>query len=102
MSSRFHKSVKETAPRFARYGVNVFGLNPADGVMANAEESIRLTSEFFKKIGMPQTLREAGINSDEHFEAMADHIFSHWFGDLKRAIRPLDRNDVIAILRSAM
>lgn len=93
---------EETAPRFAQYGINVFGLNPTDGVMANAEEAIKRTSEFFKKIGMPQTLREAGIDSDEHFEAMADHIFSHWFGDLKSAIRPLDRNDVIAILRSAM
>lgn len=93
---------EETAPRFAQYGINVFGLNPADGVMANAEEAIKRTSEFFKKIGMPQTLHEAGIDSDEHLEAMADHIFAHWFGDLKSAIRPLDRNDVIAILRSAM
>ncbi len=70
--------------------------------MDNAEEAIKRTSEFFKSIGLPQTLRDAGIDSDEYFDVMADHIIEHWFGDFKDAIRPLDRNDIIAILNAAL
>ena len=93
---------EETAPRFAQYGINVFGLNPDNDQMDNAEEAIKRTSEFFKSIGLPQTLRDAGIDSDEYFDVMADHIIEHWFGDFKDAIRPLDRNDIIAILNAAL
>ncbi|WP_274967886.1 iron-containing alcohol dehydrogenase [Succinimonas amylolytica] len=92
----------ETAPRFAQYGVRVFGLNPDNDVMANAEEAIRKTADFFKSIGLPATLREAGIPSDEHFGEMADHIIAHWFGDFKNALKPLGREDIIAILKDAL
>ena len=93
---------EETAPRFAQYGVRVFGLDPKNDVMSNAEEAIRKTAAFFKSIGLPGTLREAGIDSDEHFGEMADHIIAHWFGDFKYALKPLGREDIIAILKDAL
>ncbi len=92
---------ERTAPRFANYGVNVFGLNPKDDVMTNASKAIDLTAEFFKKIGLPSKLSEVGID-DTHFEEMADHVRKIWFGDFKDAIRPLERNDLLNILKGCL
>ena len=92
---------EKTAPRFANYGVNVFGLNPKDDVMSNAGKAIDLTAEFFKKIGLPSKLSEIGID-DTHFEEMADHVRKIWFGDFKDAIRPLEREDLINILKGCL
>lgn len=66
-----HVLDERTAPVFARYGRNVWGVGEADD-MAIAHEAIRLTREFFfRTMGMPATLREVGITSDEHFAVMA-------------------------------
>ena len=92
---------EKTAPRFANYGVNVFGLNPKADVMTNASKAIDLTAEFFKKIGLPSKLSEIGID-DTHFEEMADHVRKIWFGDFKDAIRPLEREDLINILKGCL
>ena len=92
---------EKTAPRFANYGVNVFGLNPKDDVMSNAGKAIDLTAEFFKKIGLPSKLSEIGID-DTHFDEMADHVSKFWFGDFKDAIRPLEREDLINILKGCL
>ena len=92
---------EKTAPRFANYGINVFGLNPEDDVMTNANKAIDLTAEFFKKIGLPSKLSEVGID-DSHFEEMADHVRRIWFGDFKDAIRPLDRDDLLNILKACL
>jgi hypothetical protein len=92
---------EKTAPRFANYGVNVFGLDPKADVMTNAGKAIDLTAEFFKKIGLPSKLSEIGID-DTHFEEMADHVRNIWFGDFKDAIRPLEREDLINILKGCL
>ncbi|WP_303131993.1 iron-containing alcohol dehydrogenase [uncultured Olsenella sp.] len=66
-----HVLDERTAPVFARYGRNVWGVGETDD-MAIAHEAIRLTREFFfRTMGMPATLREVGITSDEHFAVMA-------------------------------
>ncbi|MBP5243301.1 MAG: iron-containing alcohol dehydrogenase [Succinivibrio sp.] len=96
-----HSLTERTAPRFATYGVNVFGLNPKDDVMTNAKKAIDLTADFFKKLGLPSKLSEVGID-DSHFEEMADHVSKFWFGDFKDAIRPLEREDVIRILKDCL
>ncbi|SKA68856.1 hypothetical protein SAMN02745213_02104 [Succinivibrio dextrinosolvens DSM 3072] len=92
---------EKTAPRFANYGVNVFGLDPKADVMTNASKAIDLTAEFFKKIGLPSKLSEIGIDGT-HFEEMADHVRKIWFGDFKDAIRPLEREDLINILKGSL
>lgn len=96
-----HSLTERTAPRFATYGVNVFGLNPKDDVMTNAKKAIDLTADFFKKLGLPSKLSVVGID-DSHFEEMADHVSKFWFGDFKDAIRPLEREDVIRILKDCL
>ena len=69
--------------------------------MSNAKKAIDLTADFFKKIGLPSKLSEVGID-DSHFEEMADHVRKIWFGDFKDAIRPLDRDDLLNILKGAL
>ncbi|MCR5537412.1 MAG: iron-containing alcohol dehydrogenase [Succinivibrio sp.] len=91
----------ETAPRFANYGINVFGLDKNADVMSNANKAIELTAAFFKEIGLPSKLSEIGID-DSHFEEMADHVRKIWFGDFKYALRPLDRQDLINILKGCL
>ena len=91
---------EETAPRFATYGINVFGLDPNAPVMENAEKAIQKTREFFvNTLGMPKTLREAGIPDTTHFADMAKKAF----GPEGRAdsFQPLAVSDVEAILLRA-
>ena len=89
------------APRLAQYGVNVLGLNPADGVEANAKKAIEKTAEFFRSIGITQTLKDFGID-DTHFDEMVDHVAKAWFGDFSTAIAPLDHAAVVEILKASL
>ena len=89
------------APRLAQYGVNVLGLNPADGVEANAKKAIEKTAEFFRSIGITQTLKDFGID-DTHFDEMADHVAKAWLGDFSTAIAPLDHAAVVEILKASL
>lgn len=90
----------ETAPKFAQYGVNVWGLSPAAGVRENAEKAIELTAEFFKKIGLPSRLSELKID-DSHFEEMADHVIKFWH-PLSGAFRPIDKAGILEILHASL
>ena len=89
------------APKFAQYGVNVFGLNPADGVEVNAKKAIEKTAAFFRSISITQTLKDFGID-DSHFEAMAEHVTTAWVGDYKYAFVPMDKEAVLAVLRASL
>ena len=89
------------APKFAQYGVNVLGLNPADGVDVNAEKAIEQTADFFRSLDITQTLRDFGID-DTHFGEMADHVLTAWFGDYSKSFAPIDRAGIIEILTSSL
>ena len=90
----------ETAPRFARYAVNVWGMDPKEDPMTLANAAIDKTAEFFASIGIPARLSDVGVD-DSHFEAMADHIPTCWW-PLSGALRPLDREGLLAILRASL
>lgn len=90
----------ETAPRFAQMAERVFGVSAELPLMARAEAAIEKTAEFFASLGLPQTLSAMGV-TDEHFEAMADHALKIWF-PLEGALRPLDREGILAILRASL
>ncbi len=89
-----------TAPRFAQYGVNVFGLDRSAPAMETAKKAIELTEQFFRRIGIPAKLSEVGV-TDEHFEEMADHLISHWWS-LEGAFAPIDRDGILSILRASL
>lgn len=91
---------EKTAPRLAQYGVRVFGVEPGANDMETAEKAIAATREFFNSIGIPSRLSEVGV-TEEHFEAMADHVLTLWY-PLHLALRPIDREGVIEILRASL
>lgn len=91
---------KTTAPIFAQYGENVFGLAKEADVMTGAKKAIEKTREFFKSLGLPSTLAEVGITSEEYFEQMAEHVMNNWW-DLKGSFKSIDKNAVLAILKAS-
>lgn len=87
-----------TAPDFATYGRNVWGLTGLDG-MSVAREAIAKTREFFfTTMRMPAKLREVGITSEEHFATMAQKAAA----GCKGSYVELTPDDIIAIYKAAL
>lgn len=61
----------ETAPRFARFGREVFGVEAEDD-MAAARQTITALRAFFEGLCVPMSLGELGIGA-ENFDVMAEH-----------------------------
>ncbi len=61
----------ETAPRFAHFGKEVFGVKGSDD-MESAELAIKALYAFCEKLGVPMSLSALGIGP-EHFDEMAEH-----------------------------
>lgn len=87
---------EETADRFARYAVNVWGIPYEGDKMVLARNGIDRTREFFKEMGLPQTLKEIGVREDK-LEVMAEKAASY----LATAYVPMDKDDVLAIFQKA-
>jgi hypothetical protein len=89
---------RENLDIFNKFAVNVFGVTAAGNSKEHvALEGIRRFEEFLRKIGLPRTLTEAGLPTDE-FERMADLATSMGnFGALKK----IDREDAIKIYKLA-
>lgn len=88
---------EETAPKFAAYGRNVWGLDKAQDDMSAAREAIACTRDFFRRMNLPATLGEVGID-DTHFEAMAEKIKVR----CSKGYAPLTKADIISIYRAAL
>lgn len=88
----------EAPARLAQLGVRVFGAAPELPEARQAEAAIGGMRAFFDRIGMPATLRDLGIDTDEKFESMAEQATRFWLpGNLKQ----LNRDDVVAIYQLA-
>lgn len=95
-----HVLNEETAPKFARYGQQVWGITETVPMMA-AREAIQKTYDYFQSCGIPMTLPEVGITDDSNFEKMAQQAvdFSQISTD---AFVPLQVADVVAIYQASM
>ncbi len=88
----------KTAPYFATYGRNVWGVTAGDD-MAAAKEAIAHTREFlFGTLGIPSTLREIGVPDGSNFEAMAASAEKRTLGSFV----PLDKAAVVSIYEDAL
>ena len=94
-----HILSERTLPRFVKYGVNVFGINPALPEMEIAQRAIAATHAFFEEIGIPMHLREVGIGP-ERIGEMAHHIAVN--EGLEHAYVPLTEKDITQILLASM
>ena len=88
-----------TVKRFANFAVRVMDVTPNDDLYSVANEGIDRLFAFYEEIGVPMHLKDVGID-DKHFEAMAEHAIK--FAPLNMAIRPLDKDDVVAILKDCL
>ena len=88
-----------TLPRFVKYGVNVFGLDPTLPPMEIADKAIGQTYAFFESIGIPMHLQEVGIGP-ERIAEMAHHVALN--EGLENAYVPLNEKDIEEILRDSL
>lgn len=89
---------EKTERRFARYGMEVWGLDRTLSQRELAEAAIQATRSFFTSLGLPAALKEVGIGP-EHFEEMArkarTNNFDHTFV-------PLSVEDLVNIYRLSL
>ncbi|HAO91485.1 MAG: iron-containing alcohol dehydrogenase [Succinivibrio sp.] len=91
---------EDTVDRFYQFAVNVFDLEKSSDKMKVAKAGIAKLAAFYKEIGLPSTLSELKVGS-EHFEDMANHVLTHW-QPLDTAIRPVDKQGILEILKASL
>ncbi len=88
---------EKTAPVFADYGRNVWGLE-GDDDMELSDAAIEKTADFFfKTMEIPKNLREVGITDQSNFEKMAEKAAAGSVGSFV----PLTKEDIIEIYKAA-
>ena len=90
---------ERTIDRFVKYGINVFGIDPALPKQEIAGKAIDATYEFFESINIPMHLREVGID-DSRIDEMAHHIATN--EGLDKAYAPLTEQDIKEILQESL
>ena len=89
-------------PRFARYAVNVMGVEPGATDAETAEKGIRAMEDFYRSIGMPTNMRELGIApTDAQLRAMAASC-AQACGGSKGSARVLFEEDMYNIYKMAL
>lgn len=93
----YRKIMKYGLKKFARFAVNVWGVNPegkSDEQLAN--EGINALENWIKTIGAVLSIKELGVTEDM-FEGIADATFL-----LEGGYKKLTREEVIEILKASM
>ena len=89
-------------PRFARYAVNVMGVEPGATDAETAEKGIHAMEDFYRSIGMPTNMRELGIApTDDQLRAMAASC-AQACGGSKGSARVLFEEDMYNIYKMAL
>ncbi len=92
---------KNNVNRFVQFAVRVWKVEQD---FANPEktalEGIARLEAFFKNIGLPVLLREAGINDDRYHE-MAEKCIASWGGNTVGSFVRLKKEDIAAIYKLA-
>ncbi len=89
--------LKDGLKRFARFAVNVWGVNPTGKSDTQvAEEGLKAFESWMKEIGVVLSLKELGV-TPEMYEGIADATFL-----LEGGYRKLTRSEVIEILKESM
>jgi len=88
---------EDTVDKFVEYAINVWDVKPnMNDKYAVAKEGIEKTRKFFASMGLPQTLRQLGVEEDS-LEMMAQKLD----GVLTDTFVPLTAEDVLNIYKAA-
>ncbi len=90
---------EDTLEKFYEFGVNVWDIDRNLDKKEVAELAIKRTSDYFKTLGIPQRLRDIGID-DSKFKVMADKAVK--CGGLKNGYVPLNSDDVVKIFEASL
>ena len=91
------KAAPEYTPMFARFARNVFGILEINDAKA-AQEGVEKLLAFYETIGMPKTMREAGVKEDE-LEYLAQKATE--FGDIG-TMSPINKTEALEIYKMAL
>ncbi|WP_024994357.1 iron-containing alcohol dehydrogenase [Phocaeicola paurosaccharolyticus] len=94
-----HVLSEKTVPRFAKFGVNVLGIDPSLKPFEIAKKSIDMMFDFYKSIGIPMHLREVGID-ETRIKEMAHHVATTQ--PLDGCWAPLSEDDIAAIMLDSL
>lgn len=89
---------ESTLDKFVEFGVNVWDIDKNLDKNEIANKAIKMTSDYFKQLEIPTTLREVGID-EEKLEVMANQAVR--FG-LEYGYKPLSNEDVLNIYKAAL
>ncbi len=87
---------KDNVWKYVEYAKNVFGITEGTE-MEIARDAIRATKDFFKRMRLPSTLSELGID-DEYFDIMSEKAAAGCFGTFVE----LTKDDIISIFRASL
>lgn len=90
---------EDTKKRFARFARTVFGVVNEDDMIA-AKAGIVAIREFYKELGMPETLSEVGIDDSKLMWMSKEAVRTS--GISTRAYVKLDEENVFEILKKSM
>lgn len=92
---------EERVERFAKFAVNVMGVEPQADERQTALLGIKAMEEFYHVIGMPISLEELGITpTDAQLDALADKCVASTRDNLGK-VKHLAKVDMIAIYQAA-
>ncbi len=86
--------------KFVEYGINVWNIDSSLEEMKIAQLAIEKTSQFFKSLDIPMSLREVGID-EEKLEIMAKDVIEYKEGPVGN-FKTLDYEDVLSIYKKAL
>ncbi|MBU5255115.1 iron-containing alcohol dehydrogenase [Tissierella praeacuta] len=86
--------------KFVEYGINVWNIDSNFDDMKIAKLAIEKTSQFFKSLGIPMSLKEVGIDEGK-LEIMAKDVIEYKEGPVGN-FKPLDYKDVLSIYKKAL
>ena len=87
--------------RFEKFALNVMGVSPGGTPLETAMKGIDAMEDFFRRIRMPVTLKELGIDATDE---VIDRMAASWvraYGGKRGAARVLYEDDVRKIYRMA-
>ena len=94
-----HILSERTLPRFVKYGINVFDIDPTLDGWEIADKAIEATYAFFESLGIPMHLKELGID-ESRIEEMSHHVAVN--EGLENAYVPLLEADITEILKASL
>lgn len=93
---------RDCLPRFEKFALNVMGVEEGENAEETALRGIEAMEAFYRRIGMPTTIRELGIDpTDEQLVEMARKC-SVACGGKKGSAKTLEEADMLAIYRNSL